>query len=75
MVHGFFGRIQVDSLPEQYQVSLMSIIDIINISSSVMSPYIMQFGINNHIDNIVLTHVVRFLFGTCVIFFITEQKL
>lgn len=64
----------MDSFPEKMQVTLMSIIEIFSTSASVISPSLIQFGVDQNFNNFVFTHMIRLAFGTVPMLFINDQR-
>ena len=68
----FLLRVEVDSLPERYQVSLFSLIEVFSVSHGVVGPFIIQFGVDHKINNIIFTHGLRFVFGGLIMACISQ---
>ena len=73
-IFAFSVRVEMDSFPFRLQVSLMSIIEICSTTASVVSPPLIQFGVDHNLNNIVFTHAIRFVFGTIPMIFIDPAR-
>jgi hypothetical protein len=64
----------VDSFPEKYQMSIISIIELIVNIGPTVSPTLVQLSVDHGLNAIVSIAMIRLLFGTLPLFFLNEER-
>lgn len=69
----FYVRLKVDCLSKSYQTSLTTAILLIGKTADVISPHLIQYESDHHIDVLVMNNAIKFVFGVCLVLLITEK--